>query len=289
MNTNENIYYLNIADQEFVPNTVFCLKFLQELYVRNTGFFEFEPDDDFVRQLPPEIERLALLKYFDVFDTKVTHLPEQIGKLTHLEGLTFFNTGLVALPDSIGNLSSLIFLDLSKNKLTSLPTTIAKSRSLGYVNLENNLKLRSVQSLNGLPNLYNLSTIYCPIERLPLDLPELSGLHMYNNNLTDLIGIGTLGNKTTDLKWFGFTMNRIRFIPPSIHYVCNLEGLDLDDNQLRTLPTELFNMTTLRYLDIRNNPFSSDELEAIVAKFNTTNPSLHLYWSSMRSLPVKTQ
>jgi Leucine-rich repeat (LRR) protein len=101
---------------------------------------------------------------------------------------------------------------------------------------------------------------------------------MYSNNLTDLIGIGTLGNSTTFTKMFNFNMNRIRFVPPQIRHVRNLYFLYLDDNELTTLPTDIFNINTLRVLSIGNNFFSIPELTAIVAKFNATNPSLTLYW-----------
>jgi Leucine-rich repeat (LRR) protein len=279
MDADEKIYYLNIANQTFLPTTVFCLKFLRELYVRGTSFYEFALDNDSVPGIPSEIERLApSLKKFSVYDTTVGHLPEQIGKLTSLIRLELFNTGLVAIPDSIDNLSLLEQLYLSNNNLTSLPTTMANLQSLTNVYLNNNPRLRSVQSLNGLPNLRALYTSYCPIERLPLNLPDLNSLTMYTNNLTDLIGIGTLGNSTTFTKIFNFNMNRIRFVPPQIRHVRNLYSLYLDDNELTTLPTEIFNITTLRFLLIRNNFFSVPELTAIVAKFNTTNPSLTLYW-----------
>lgn len=80
------------------------------------------------------------------------------------------------------------------------------------------------------------------------------------------------------VKFFYLNQNRIRFIPPQIRHVRNLYRLEVDNNESATLPTELFNITTLRILYIRNNIFSEAELKAIVAMFNTTNPSLNLYW-----------
>ena len=278
MNADEKIYYLNIANERFIPKTVFCLSSLQDLYVRGTSFYELEPDDDSVPGIPSEIERLgSSLRYFGVFDTELNHLPEQIGSLTRLFQLQLVNTELVALPDSIGNLSSLHYLYLDRNKLTSLPLTMANLRSLYSVSLNQNSKLRSIQSLNGFPYLNSLQASNCLIERLPLNLPYLYSLQMSYNNLTDLIGIGTLGNKTTFTKSFYFNMNRIRFISPLIRNVRNLYSFNLENNELATLPTEIYNMTTLRFLYIRNNLFSGDELRAIVAKFNVTNPSLNLY------------
>jgi Leucine-rich repeat (LRR) protein len=249
MDAEEDIYYLNIANQRFVPVTVFCLKSLRDLCVRSTSFFELEVDNDSVRRLSSEIQRLApSLVTLNIYDTTITHLPEQIGKLTRLYQLQLSNTGLVALPDSIGNLSSLSHLYLSGNKLTSLPTTIANIQVLYSVLLDDNLKLRSLQSLNGLPNLISSYARNSLIERLPLNLPNLYYLYMSNNNLTDLIGTGTLGNKTTLSKHFYFNMNRIQFVPPQIRFVRNLYYLNLDNNELATLRTDIFNLTTLRYL-----------------------------------------
>jgi leucine-rich repeat protein SHOC2 len=288
MDANENVYYLNIANQRFVPTTVFCLKSLQILFVRSTSFYQFGIDDDFVCQLPAEIELLApSLLYLGVYDSTVTHLPEQIGRLTRLYSLDLFSTGLVVLPDSFGNLSSLQLLGLSNNKLTSLPTTIINIRTLYQIILTNNVRLRSVQSLNGLSNLQILNTDRCPIERIPLNLPGLYVLQMNNNNLTDLVGIRTLGNNTIVSKQFYFKMNHIRLLPPQIGYVRNLYRLDLDQNELASLPLDIFNVTTLRYLDIRNNLFSGTELRTIAAKFNATNPSLSLHYLASKDSSMK--
>ena len=70
---------------------------------------------------------------------------------------------------------------------------MTKLRSLQQLTLSNNPYLRSVQSLNGHPSLKILDTKNCPIELIPRNLPQLTTLHMSNNNLTTLIHIETLG------------------------------------------------------------------------------------------------
>lgn len=280
MDENENVYYLNVAYQSALPTTVFCLKFLRELYVRNTYFYETDSDDESIRRVPSQIELLASsLVYFAVYDTTITHLPEQIGRLNYLYRLELLNTGLITLPDSINNLSSLSHLYLSNNHLTSLPTTMANMRLLYNVRLDNNPKLRSIQALNGLSSVYSLHAPNCAIERLPLNLPNLYTLDLSYNNLTDLINIGTLGNTSIGIKIFSFQRNSIRYIPSQIRSVRNLFDLNLDTNELTTLPVDLFNMTSLRYLYIRNNLFTGAELKAIVSRFNQTNPTMNLYWT----------
>ena len=60
MDANDNVYYLNVANQRSLPTTVFCLKYLQQLYVRATDFYELDSENDTVRKLSSEVERLAL-------------------------------------------------------------------------------------------------------------------------------------------------------------------------------------------------------------------------------------
>ncbi|CAF0952583.1 unnamed protein product [Rotaria sordida] len=282
MDAKERIYYLNIINQKYVPLTIYCLKYLQKLYIRNTSFYNTN------HQLPIEIDYLAsTLTHLSIYDTKITHLPEQIGKLKYLQSLELVNTNLITLPNSIGNLSSLIVLYLPNNKLISLPKTIKNIQSLSQIVLKNNPYLHSIQSLNYLSKLKALQTDNCPIETLPLYLPQLTDLHMSKNNLTNLIGIRTLGYKTNHRKFFYFNNNHIQSIPPQIQYVKNLYFLNLDYNHLISLPLDIFNVTTLHYLYIRYNNFSVIELKAIIEKFNITHPYMKLYYLNRKNSIVK--
>jgi Leucine-rich repeat (LRR) protein len=270
-NQKNNIYYLNIFKQMYFPRVTFCLKHLEELYVRRTSFVLFYD------QLPPIIQVLSstLIK-LEIEETTIRHLPNEIGKLTKLEKLKLSNTGLLSLPDSIGDLSSLKFLTLTDNKLTSLPETINKLRSIQEIILTNNPYLHSIEPVNGLPLLKSLRTDNCQIECLPRNLPQLQALYMTKNNLIHLTDIQTLGNETNGRKSFYFDWNFIQSIPSNIQYVRNLNSLNLNHNQLKTLPFSIFNMNTLDNLSIQNNSFSDDDLEQMVKIFKCTNSKLIL-------------
>lgn len=283
MDADEKIYYLNIVNENYVPHQIFCLKFLQELYIRNTSFYEIEPNDNSVYQLPTEIEYFASsLIHLGIYDTTITHLPKQLGELKQLKSLELSNTGLVSLPDTIADLSSLTSLSVPGNNLTSLPTTMINLQSLFQITLKNNIALQSIQPLNGLSFLHILDARHCQIEHLPLDLPHLTNLYMSYNNLTYLTGIQTLGNKTKNKKYFNFDYNHILSIPPNIQHVNNLYWLNLNDNQLKTLPLNMFNIPTLSQLYIRHNCFYRRELEEIINKFSRTNPNLTVYYQSRK-------
>jgi len=272
----ENIIHLNIVNEQYFPPSVFCLKDLQELYVRNTKFRNFR------HRFPIQLLARSLTRLI-IQDTIVANLTEQFGKLKRLKWLELSNTGLMTLPNSIGDLSSLSYLDLTNNKLTSLPTTIKNTRSLLVLKLYNNPHLRSIQSINGHPNLKVLQTDNCPIEQIPVNLPLLIDLSMSNNSLTDLFGIQTLGDKANGIKSFNFNGNSIRHLSPQIRQVSGIDSLNLDHNKLYSLPLDIFNLTKLTFLYIRNNDFSDKDLQEIVSRFKVTYPNSNIFHQPQKS------
>ena len=267
---NENIYYLNIANEMFVPRAVFCLKNLKSLSVRNTPFY-----NNF--QLPAEIELLAhSLNFLSLNNVSIVRLPKQIGQLTNLIRLEITNTGLASVPDDIGNLTSLEILNLSNNNITELPTTITNIRTLTELNLNNNFNLRTVQTLTGHRSLISLQINNCSIKELPRNLPRLTSLHMSNNNLNHIFYIKSLGYATPNEKSFYLDNNQIKHIPRQIKRVQNIAFLYLDHNSIPALHPNFFNIKALRYLCISNNHFTNDNLKKYSDIFMTQNPKLKL-------------
>jgi Leucine-rich repeat (LRR) protein len=260
--TNANktkIIYLNIVDQEYFPPSAFCFQALKQLHIKNTSFVKFN------HRLPPYIERLApSLTHLVIEHTMIYYLSDKIGKLTGLETLKLVNVSLKSLPEAIGDLSSLSLLYLSHNKLILLPKTMKNFRLLNHIILTNNLYLRSVQPLNGLPALQFLQLDNCSIEHIPINLSNLTRLYMSNNNLTDLIGIQTLGDKTKTDNYYYFDNNHIQSIPSEIQNVKNLHTLDLSFNQLNSIPLHIFYISSLRYLRMENNLFVGCESKEVV-------------------------
>lgn len=245
-----------IINETVLPHTVFCLKYLWHFYIFDSNLFQ--PISYYTSgvQLTPEIERLASsLTHFVISDTTVNYLPEEIGNLKRLSQFTMDNTDLV-----------------------SLPKTIANIKSLESIVLFRNIRLRSLESLSGLPNLRFLSVGNCSIDRLPSNLPNLEYVSMWNTNLTDISGIGTLGYGTDTSKIFDFSSNHIKYIQPEIRFVRHLSQLNLSKNQLTSLPGEIFQITTLDLLDISNNLFDTKELNTIVKTFKNTHPDLELIY-----------
>ena len=74
-----------------------------------------------LRELPPEIGKLADLTDLWLSDNELTHLPPEIGDLTNLKELDLYNNELAEFPTEITHLKQLTYLSLARNKLTSLP------------------------------------------------------------------------------------------------------------------------------------------------------------------------
>jgi Leucine-rich repeat (LRR) protein len=271
---NGHIFHLKIVNKKSIPSTIFGLTYLKRLEIRNSCFFPCNRP-----QVPSEIECLrSSLTELSIYDTKITQLPNEIGKLVHLQVLKLSNTGLMSLPDSIGDLSSLAFLYLPNNNLKSLPKTIKNLRSLQQLTLSNNRYLHSIEPLNGLPSLRILDTRNCRILVLPQNLPQLTDLYMSNNSLTKLAAIETLGTATNNKKSFYFDMNYIESVPPQIQEVKNLFWLTLNQNKLKDLPTDIFKVTTLSYLNIQRNDFDQRDLKTIVFNFHNSNPNVSILY-----------
>jgi Leucine-rich repeat (LRR) protein len=186
MNKNNQIYFMNIVKQSVIPGAISYLNHLRDLNIGSTHSYRLNG------QLSTKIEHLPLsLIYLKISDTKITQWPDNFNELTRLQTLGLSNIGLITPRDANVHVTSLAVIYSPYNSLTILSPAIAKLRSLTHIIITNNPGLRSIQVLNGLPSLQRLDVKCCSIERLPLNLPNLTDLYMTNNSLTSLIGIQT--------------------------------------------------------------------------------------------------
>ncbi|UJR11585.1 hypothetical protein I4U23_015765 [Adineta vaga] len=266
---------LVIVNENYIPPTIFCLRSLQNLYIRNSSFYTREQDATTNFPLPiGTTHSLYSLRSLRIYDTPVTHLPEEISSLYNLETLELSNTGLVSLPSNIGRLTSLNHLSLIHQQFSTLPKTLMNLEKLFYLEISHNPNLHSLESLNGHRSIGILIVNHCGIEYLPDDLPNLSQLYLSYNKLTDLDGIRNLGYNTELKKVFYFDNNQIQSVSTGIRNVKNLHTLNLARNELTKLSPVIFNISTMRYLDIKDNHFNKVEQDIIIEKFKISNQFL---------------
>ena len=78
------------------------------------------------------------------------------------------------------------------------------------------------------------------------------------------------------MEWFDFHTNYIRTVTSQMRYVKHLFRLNLNNNALVTLISDMFKIMSLHPQDIRNNRIQPRELETIVTRFRKTKPKLKL-------------
>jgi Leucine-rich repeat (LRR) protein len=108
---------LDLSNQglEKIPEYVFGLKNLEELYVSNNKL---------TGAIQAEIRYFQNLKILDASNNQMTGVPAEIGQLSHLEVLNLSNNQLTGLPYELGNLQNLKMLNISGNDYSKLDLDI---------------------------------------------------------------------------------------------------------------------------------------------------------------------
>jgi Leucine-rich repeat (LRR) protein len=301
IDSDNQVYYLSIRHEKFVPSAIFCLIHLRTLIIINSSFHE--RDDKSIYVLPPAISHLAsTLLQLTIQDTPVWYLPNEFLDLKDLRYLSLYGTGLRTLPSALPHhllklttltlfetqitslpidmhkMTQLTYLFISCPLLTSLPTDFATMTQLSHISISDCPRLTSADlALSNLSRLSYLYAVNAGLTRLPRNLPLLTDLNLKQNQLRHLFGIEELGSGTARMKIFDFGNNIIEFVSEEIQRVKNLAALYLDSNRIRYLPEEIYTMIDLQELDLRNNSFNANELKTIAARFNASNPSMILY------------
>jgi len=161
----------------------------------------------------------------------------QLSTLDDLQGMTQLVTLKAAqnrisiIPSFFGTMKSLEVLDLTGNQISSLPKEFYSLPRLKRLHLSYN-KLSVIDTaMSSLSNLEELTLACNDIKSLPNDVFK----HMNKLILLDL------------------SQNSLTQLPSSIPLLVNLEELYISCNQLTQLPTEIYQLKSIRSLDVSNN------------------------------------
>jgi len=116
--------------------------------------------------------------------------------------------------------------------------------------------------IGNLPYFYNLEVLKLDDNAIPASdvfskLPKLNTLWLDNNGITDISFLMGCGN----LKTITLNHNNIKNVEP-FEEMKQLEGIYIIDNEIEDL-TPFYTLINLTDLDIRENKFSSQELEKL--------------------------
>lgn len=147
-------------------------------------------------------------------------------------------------------------IDLSAKKLKKIPALDLPN--VQFLFLDNNY-LTKIPKFN-LPNLRTLDLSANELEEISIsNLPNLESLNLFHNRLTrvEIFDLPML----RDLQ---LSDNHLKNIPA--FDLPKLENLNLSSNELTKLPS--LNLPNLQRLDLFQNPFSPEEKNKIVKKYN---------------------
>ncbi|CAM4883261.1 unnamed protein product [Rotaria socialis] len=256
------LYLIGIDD---VPSVFFCLQSLQVLSIIGCTNLS----------IPSELLLLAdTLASFTVanISTSLT-LPPELFNMTILSTLSIINSSLTELSEDIINLDKLTELTLDQNQLTSLPTALGKMASLKRLSVSNNLRLASLNALNGSTSLTTLQGSHCIITNLPPNILSLSTIELNNNLLTSLDGLNIIeSNSTISMSFANNSINSIS--NDFFNNMQTIEYLDLSGNQLSKLPVSIYPAKGFQILNLRNNVFGHQETEWVQGIFRPTNSTV---------------
>jgi internalin A len=144
-----------------------------------TNLISLDLSGNYLTALPESIGNLINLTSLDLSGNYLTALPESIGNLTNLASLDLGFNQITALPESISNLTNLInltSLNLSSNQITALPESIGNLINLTSLDLSGNYLTDLPESIGNLTNLTSLLIDNNPLNQIPPEIVEKSGL-----------------------------------------------------------------------------------------------------------------
>ncbi|MFJ7281798.1 NEL-type E3 ubiquitin ligase domain-containing protein [Pseudomonas sp. NPDC099000] len=192
-------------------------------------------------------------------------LPVIVGDFDHVERLVLDGVGASAgLNAFLQNFSNLRSLSLRGNHLTRVPLALSSMSRLVHLDLSDNLielTAESVTQLAGMTSLQSVNLAFNPnLTRAP-DVSKLQHLEHLN-----LQGTG------------------IKTWPSGASGLPRLRELDLRDNQIETLPEDVFKGHTVpnKGTNLHGNPLSADTLKKVVVHQQKTGVSLGIIASEYR-------
>ncbi len=154
---------------------------------------------------------------------------EQFWMLKNLKKLSINGTRLTSLPDEFEALGQLEELNLAFNHFIEFPAVLARMKHLKILNFNGN-------KISEWPQL---------LEKCP----ALEEIHIKGNWLEVFPGFQNI----VCIKKINISNNRIYNIDAGIKNAVNLEFLDIADNEIETLPNELFQLKKLHTLHADRN------------------------------------
>ncbi|XP_053425145.1 protein flightless-1 homolog isoform X4 [Nycticebus coucang] len=248
----KNMLVLNLSHNSIdtIPNQLF-INLIDLLYL--------DLSENRLESLPPQLRRLVHLQTLVLNGNPLLHAQlRQLPAMTALQTLHLRNTQRTQsnLPTSLEGLSNLADVDLSCNDLARVPECLYTLPSLRRLNLSSNQITELSLCIDQWVHVETLNLSRNQLTSLPSAICKLTRLKkLYlNSNKLDFDGLPSGIGKLTSLEEFMAASNNLELIPESLCRCPKLRKLVLNKNRLVTLPEAIHFLTEIEVLDVRENP-----------------------------------
>uniref|UniRef100_A0A674JPS5 Protein flightless-1 homolog n=1 Tax=Terrapene triunguis TaxID=2587831 RepID=A0A674JPS5_9SAUR len=230
-----------------------------QLFINLTDLLYLDLSENKLESLPPQMRRLVHLQTLILNNNPLLHAQlRQLPAMTALQTLHLRNTQRTQsnLPTSLEGLSNLADVDLACNELSRVPECLYTLSSLRRLNLSSNQISELSLCIDQWTQLETLNLSRNQLTSLPSAICKLTKLKkLYlNSNKLDFDGIPSGIGKLTSLEEFMAANNNLELIPESLCRCTKLKKLVLNKNRLVTLPEAVHFLTDVEILDVRENP-----------------------------------
>uniref|UniRef100_A0A3P9Q6B4 FLII actin remodeling protein n=1 Tax=Poecilia reticulata TaxID=8081 RepID=A0A3P9Q6B4_POERE len=252
LENSRNMLVLNLSHNSIdsIPN---------QLFINLTDLLYLDLSDNKLDSLPPQMRRLVHLQTLILNNNPLMHAQlRQLPAMVALQTLHLRNTQRTQsnMPTSLEGLTNLADVDLSCNDLTRVPECLYSLSSLKRLNLSSNQISELSLCIDQWTQLETLNLSRNQLTSLPSAICKLSKLKkLYvNSNKLDFDGLPPGVSKLCSLTEFMAANNNLELIPEGLCRCDKLKKLVLNKNRLVTLPETIHFLTELEVLDVRENP-----------------------------------
>uniref|UniRef100_A0A3B1JZJ3 Protein flightless-1 homolog n=1 Tax=Astyanax mexicanus TaxID=7994 RepID=A0A3B1JZJ3_ASTMX len=200
--------------------------------------------------VPDDIFQLDDLSVLDLSFNQLSEIPRDLENSRNMLVLNLSHNSIDNIPNQLFiNLTDLLYLDLSDNKLDSLPPQMRRLVHLQTLILNNNPLMHA--QLRQLPAMVALQTLHLRnTQRTQSNMPtSLEGL----TNLA-VVRVPWVYPCLILDQLYIHTNNNLELIPEGLCRCGKLKKLVLNKNRLVTLPEAIHFLSDLQVLDVRENP-----------------------------------
>uniref|UniRef100_A0A8C5DZ40 FLII actin remodeling protein n=1 Tax=Gouania willdenowi TaxID=441366 RepID=A0A8C5DZ40_GOUWI len=254
LENSRNMLVLNLSHNSIdaIPN---------QLFINLTDLLYLDLSDNKLDSLPPQMRRLVHLQTLILNNNPLLHAQlRQLPAMVALQTLHLRNTQRTQnnMPTSLEGLTNLTDVDLSCNDLTRVPECLYSLTSLKRLNLSSNQVSELSLCIDQWTQMETLNLSRNQLTSLPVR-PPITLLYCFFNFLNDQFQ--ELNDydysaicKLSSLTEFMAANNNLELIPEGLCRCGKLKKLVLNKNRLVTLPEAVHFLTDLETLDVRENP-----------------------------------